>query len=94
MSQSLPNGTLIQQRYEVRSLLGQGAFASTYLALDLQNKRDVAVKAVSMMQLKDWKAFELFEREVAVLQSLSHPRIPSFLDYLKDDSGETYYLVQ
>ena len=94
ISESLALGTLIEQRYEVQRVLGQGAFATTYLARDIQRGQEVAIKAVSMTQLNDWKAFELFEREVAVLQSLSHAKIPSFLDYLKDDSGDTHYLVQ
>lgn len=70
ISESLALGTLIEQRYEVQRVLGQGAFATTYLARDLQRVQEVAIKAVSMMQLQDWKAFELFEREVSVLHSI------------------------
>ena len=69
MSEPLGPGALIEQRYEIQRILGQGAFATTYLARDLKGSKEVAMKAVSMTQLNDWKAFELFEREAAVLQS-------------------------
>jgi serine/threonine protein kinase len=35
MSESLGAGAVIDQRYEVLRVLGQGAFATTYLARDL-----------------------------------------------------------
>ena len=70
MSIALSPGTVVGDRFEIKSELGQGAFATTYLAADAQDQSEVAVKVVSVTQLKDWKAFELFEREVEVLQSL------------------------
>lgn len=36
----------------------------------------VAIKAMSLKGLKDWKQLELFQREAVVLQGLSHPSIP------------------
>lgn len=36
----------------------------------------VALKALSLRGLRDWKQLELFQREAVVLQGLSHPNIP------------------
>ena len=36
----------------------------------------VAIKAMSLKGLRDWKQLELFQREAVVLQSLTHPSIP------------------
>ena len=47
-----------------------------------------------MTKLNDWKAFELFEREVAVLKGFKHPNIPQFLDYVHSDDEDSHYLVQ
>ena len=38
--------------------------------------RQVAVKALSLRALRDWKQLDLFQREGKVLASLSHPGIP------------------
>lgn len=41
----LPAGTLLANgRYQLQQVLGQGGFAITYLALDTQLKRTVAIK--------------------------------------------------
>lgn len=36
----------------------------------------VAIKAMSLKGLRDWKQLELFQREAVVLQGLAHPSIP------------------
>lgn len=56
----------------------------------------VAVKALSLRSMSDWKQLELFEREAAALRSLSHPSIPAYKDYFEVDSDgdRSYFLVQ
>lgn len=56
----------------------------------------VAVKALSLRSMADWKQLELFEREAAALRSLNHPGIPAYKDYFEVDSDgdRAYYLVQ
>ena len=94
MVENLSTGANIDGRYEVQRVLGQGAFATTYLATDAKSDKEVAIKAISMTKLNDWKAFELFEREVAVLKGFKHPNIPQFLDYVHSDDEDSHYLVQ
>lgn len=38
--------------------------------------RPVAVKALSLRALRDWKQLDLFQREAQTLSALSHPGIP------------------
>lgn len=40
----LPNGTIIENRYRIESILGSGAFGITYKAYDLKNNRYSALK--------------------------------------------------
>ncbi len=56
----------------------------------------VAVKALSLRGLGDWKQLQLFEREAATLRGLSHPCIPAYLDYFEDDTERDrgFFLVQ
>jgi hypothetical protein len=68
---------LIAERYEVIRPLGQGAFAHTLLARDVRLHRDVALKVLHPRSAADLKAYELFEREAAVLRELRHPGVPA-----------------
>ncbi len=56
----------------------------------------VAVKALSLRTMADWKQLELFEKEADALRSLSHPGIPAYRDYFEVDSDgdRAYFLVQ
>ena len=87
---------IINQRYRIVTVLGQGAMGTTYEAEDLTNYQRVAIKSLSLRGLQDWKTLELFEREARVLESLNHPAIPDYLDYFQEDSksDRRFYLVQ
>lgn len=78
----LPFGTVLQSRYQIVQLLGQGGFGRTYLAEDQGrfNER-CAVKEFLPPQGEDHfssKATELFQREAAILYQIQHPQIPQF----------------
>ncbi len=68
---------LIADRYEVIRPLGEGAFAHTLLARDARLGREVALKVLHPRSAADLKAYELFEREAAVLRELRHPGVPA-----------------
>jgi serine/threonine protein kinase len=87
---------IIDNRYKIINILGQGSTGITYATLDLATQSKVAVKAVSLQQLKDWKQLELLEREAKVLAQLDHPAIPKYLDYFYVDSEDEriFYIVQ
>ena len=57
---------------------------------------EVALKALSLRSLRDWKQLELFEREAKTLESLSHPGIPRYVDYFEEDdpNDRAFVLVQ
>ncbi|MBD0363229.1 MAG: serine/threonine protein kinase, partial [Coleofasciculus sp. C3-bin4] len=96
MEAEIEPGTLINNRYQIQSLLGQGGFGRTYLASDSERFGELCVlkefvpssRAEYIVQ----KSRELFEREARVLYQINHPQIPKFL------AGFTYaaglFLVQ
>lgn len=89
-------GDKVRDRYEVLERLGQGGMGITYKAQDQLSGQVVALKALSLHQVTEWKALELFEREAQVLENLSHPQIPAYLDHFQVDtpSDRQFYLVQ
>jgi ankyrin repeat protein len=89
-------GDIIAERYRIIETLGQGGNGITYKAEDLKSTEQVALKALSLHHMSDWKQMELFEREAQTLASLNHPGIPKYLDYFQVDTPEDrgFYIVQ
>jgi serine/threonine protein kinase len=90
------SGEIVRNRYQIIDVLGKGGVGITYGAIDLQTQERVAIKAVSLKQLDDWKQIELLEREAKVLAQLNHSAIPKYLDYFQVDSDRNrfFYIVQ
>jgi serine/threonine protein kinase len=94
MAQELKADIILRNRYKILSMLGKGGMAVTYLARDLETKKEVVVKTLCLSSLDDWKVFDLFKREVAVLKELDHPHIPDYVDYFEDTlDGESYFVL-
>jgi serine/threonine protein kinase len=96
MQPAIPLGTLLQKRYRVTKILGQGGFGRTYLAQDTACFDELCV-------LKEFtpnergrdslkKARELFGREAKTLHRISHPQIPSFRANFEE--AKRLFLVQ
>ncbi len=92
--------TLLKGRYEIIQTLGAGGFGETFLAVDthLPSKRKCVIKHFKPKQQLDPATFQLvrerFEREAAVLESLSEScnQIPRLYAYFVEE--DEYYLVQ
>jgi eukaryotic-like serine/threonine-protein kinase len=89
-------GDCVANRYQIEGILGQGGVGVTYQAEDLQTKEQVALKALSLWRVKDFKVLELFQREARILQQLHHPNIPQYQDYFEVDlpNNRYFYIVQ
>src|SRR5215510_8082572 len=71
-------GQVLDRRYRVDSLLGQGGFGAVYKAWDLSLERACAVKEnLDTSEV----ARRQFTREATVLASLSHPNLPRVTDH-------------
>ena len=92
----MKQGDILQDRYRIEGVLGQGSMGTTHKAFDLAARRPVAVKQLHLAQMRDWKTLDMFEREARILQQLHHPRIPAYQDYftLESPEGTQFLLVQ
>src|SRR5919199_951802 len=84
-------------RYQVVRELGcnQEGGRITYLATDssLEPPQQVVIKEFRFAALgANWSGFKAYEREIAILQQLEHPRIPRYLDSYETETG--FCLVQ
>ena len=86
-SPNMPFG-LAANRYELGVELDRGGMGTVFIAYDTyQNRRKVALKTIS--GTPEGVHLELFQRELSVLASLSHPNIVDVYDsgYLDDPNG-------
>jgi len=90
------SGDIIAEKYRIIDTLGQGGSGTTYLAEDLQRAQRVALKALSLHRMTDWKKMELFEREARILAQLNHSGIPHYLEYFHVDTPQdrSFYIAQ
>ncbi len=78
-------------RYIVSRLLGKGAHASVYLALDTRLKQWRAVKVLASQYLDDDHVRSRFEAEAQVMAKLSHPNLMRVVDVDRD--GRVPFMV-
>jgi hypothetical protein len=85
--------SLIDERYELRGLLGSGGMADVYLAHDEVLDRDVALKVLKDHYAQNEEFIERFKREAQSAASLSHPSIVSIFDRGESEDGTYYYIA-
>lgn len=78
--------------YEIVQPLGDGGMAAVFLAREAARDRMVALKLLTNEQLTGSEG--RFEREAAILQSLSHPNIVQFYSYATADDGVPYISME
>ncbi|HEY9608893.1 serine/threonine-protein kinase [Allocoleopsis sp.] len=89
-------GTILQNRYCLLQVLGQGGFGRTYLVEDQARFNELCVlkeytpKHTGIYVLD--KSQELFNREAKTLYQIQHPQIPQFRAFFKEN--ERLFLMQ
>lgn len=89
----IAKGQLINDRYEIEKLIGEGGMANVYLARDTILDRKVAVKVLRGDLAGDEKFVRRFQREALSASSLSHPNIVEIYD-VGEDEGNFYIVME
>ena len=84
-------GYMLNDRYQIIRLIGEGGMANVYLAHDTILDRDVAVKILRGDLADDEKFVRRFQREAIAASSLNHPNIVEMYDVGEDDGK--YFIV-
>lgn len=84
-------GTLVDNRYRVKSRLARGGMSTVYVATDQRLERDVALKVLHPHFVSDDTFLDRLAREAKAAAKLSHPHVVGVLDQGTD--GQTAYLV-
>ena len=85
----LERGSLLNNRYRIIEILGQGGMGSVYRAVDENLGVDVAVKD-NLFVTEEYA--RQFRREAIILATLRHPNLPRVTDHFVID-GQGQYLV-
>ncbi len=85
--------TLQDGRFVVVGTLGEGGQGRTFDGVDKRVGQAVAIKRFDVRGATSWKDVDLAEREARVLQSLSHPRLPRYIDRFEAD-GALYLVME
>jgi hypothetical protein len=80
-------------RFVVLGTLGEGSQGRTFDGVDKRLGQPVAIKRFDVRGASSWKDVDLAEREARVLQSLSHPKLPRYVDRFEED-GALYLVME
>ena len=87
-------GTVIGDRFRVDALIGRGAMAEVYRALDLRTQAFVALKILRHTHVTDSVALARFTREAEVQGRLRHRNVAALLGSGVTDKKEPYLAVE
>jgi len=82
---------IFAKKYEILDKLGQGGFASVYLAKDITLGRKVAIKVLDAQLPKNDATFlKRFEREAQIVAQLNHSNIIDVYEF-GQEQGPIFY---
>ncbi len=85
-------GQLLKERYQIRRVVADGGMGRVYEALDMVERRNVAVKILHNEVARDPVQVERFKREFEVSRQLPHDHIVEVVDFSELSDG-SYALV-
>jgi serine/threonine protein kinase len=88
-------GQVLDEKYRLERLLGQGGMGAVYLATHLGTERYVALKLIAPQFMRNEEFVERFKREARAAGRLRHPNVVDVTDFgfARAEGGTVAYLV-
>ncbi|KFE69891.1 serine/threonine protein kinase [Hyalangium minutum] len=87
-------GTVLDGRYKIESVLGQGGMGMVFRATQTSVGRPVAVKTLNPALAAAPTFFERFRREAEVASRLHHPNVITIYDFGRAPDKTCYYVME
>src|SRR5271170_2812667 len=87
------DGRILDGRYELRGIIGEGTFGRVYRARDRRLARPVAVKVIKPWWAEDSAWVERFQHEAQLLARVNDPGIVQVFDFGHAEEGP-YYVAE
>ena len=87
-------GAVVDNKYRVDAVIGQGGMGAVFRAWDLRLERPVAIKVVRADLLSDPDSRARFRRESQIVARLQHPAIVTVFDYGTLPDGAAYLVME
>jgi len=86
-------GTVLANRYELKSFVGQGGMSVVYKGVDRQLGKTVAVKLLLPHLVNDPVTYARFQQEARAASSLSHTNIVTIYDFGAGENNEPFIIM-
>jgi serine/threonine-protein kinase len=93
-SSAMAVGVVVDGKYRVDAVIGQGGMGAVFRAWDLRLERAVAIKVVRADLLSDPDSRARFRRESQIVARLQHPSIVTVFDYGTLPDGAAYLVME
>ncbi|CAM4525608.1 MULTISPECIES: serine/threonine-protein kinase [Myxococcus] len=87
-------GQVLDGRYKIESVLGQGGMGMVFRATQTSVQRPVAVKTLNPSLAAAPQFFERFRREAELASRLRHPNVITIFDFGRSPDGTCYYVME
>ena len=87
-------GDVVDDRYRIEGLVGEGGMGSVFVARHVHIGRKVALKVLHAEHYHARDDRERFRREAAVAVQLRSPHVVEVLDFGEDPRGHAYYAME
>ena len=87
-------GRVLDGRYRIKELLGEGGMGAVFVAEHLRLQKDVALKVIRAELAGNGEAAARFAREAMATAQFEHPHVASAIDYGTLPEGGAYFVMQ
>jgi serine/threonine-protein kinase len=91
---SITVGAIVDSKYRVDAIIGQGGMGAVFRAWDVRLERPVAIKVVRADLISDPDSRARFNRESKIVARLQHPSIVTVYDYGNLADGAAFLVME